>query len=173
MVWLSADDAKTLGFADNGVSPPTAEIKLSGQTPYLKLEQAFPDVGTRLLLICAKGELLAMGGIVTTPEATKERLGELAPSARTYLEFDDAEELVEDGRGGLSAEGSVLFLDRKLDTAHAKQLLKTKSLGIWTESGESVLRWGTYIDLQPVRAQILEFMANCSAPSRWKADVPH
>jgi hypothetical protein len=157
MVWLSSRQAEEIGLADNGVSPPTAEIKLRDGYPYLRMEQSFNDVISRVLVMCVDGEFGLMAGIVTTPELSQEQVGYFGTS---YLYFDDEQYLPITGSRGHAAEGSVVWLDRPLNGRGISLLRQSEVLGIWLNNG-GPMQWGTHIQIGKVRKEINEFLNNC------------
>jgi hypothetical protein len=157
MLWLTPDEAVSLGLANNGSNPTTAEIKMAGLNPYLKIEQDQSDVAARVLFACGSGRVSLSAGIVTTPEMSKAKESSLA---RTYLEADSKEILVTLGSSGAHAVDSVLWLERTPSASDLIDILKTGELGIWTENG-GPMRWGATIDLRPARQKIAYFLKNC------------
>jgi hypothetical protein len=156
VLWLSTGDAEKIGLANNGVRPTTAEIKVVKGLPYLKLEQETEAVTARVILLCTSTGISLHAGIVTTPELSSEHE---QWKARSYLEFDDAERFIIKG-GGATANQSVLWLDRDLSAADARDLLNSSTMSMWVENG-GPMRWGAIIDLKPVRERIEYFLGNC------------
>lgn len=157
MAWISAKQAEEIGLADNGVFPPTAEIKLQGGYPYLRLEQTFNDVASRVLVMCSAGQFQLLAGIVTTPEVSREQIGYFGTS---YLYFDDEQYLPVENSRGHEAEGSVVWLDRPLNGRGIRLLRQSDILGIWLNNG-GAMQWGSYIQIGKVRHQINDFLDNC------------
>lgn len=158
MLWLTSDQAITLGLSNNGSKQTTAEIKMSGTDPYLKLEQVTSNVISRVLFDCENNRISLLAGIVTTPETSKDKESGIA---RSYLETDSGELLVLQGRMGASAVDSVLWLKRAPINADLQRILKSTQLGIWTENG-GPMRWGATMDLRPAREKIASFIKNCT-----------
>lgn len=157
MLWLTPDQATSLGLSNNGSDPTIAEIKMAGTAPYLKMEQSHSDVTTRILFGCVNNRIALSAGIVTTPELSKEKQAGLV---RNYLETDAGEILVSQGRSDTSAVDSVLWLQRLPSNSDLLSLLKANQLGIWTENG-GPMRWGATIDLRPAREKMVYFIKNC------------
>ncbi len=158
MTWLTTAEAEKLGFANNGTQPTTAEIKLSGMNPYLRLEQKRQEGHVRVLFLCDNGNLAMMAGVVTDPEQSKFHA---SLSQRSYLEIDGQEALVA-GPGGAEAEDSVLWLSRKIDRMTLSKMLRGSMLEVWTEGG-GAFRWGGSLDLKPVRTRLLQYASNCTS----------
>lgn len=158
MVWLSEADATDLGFANNGVQPTWAELKMSGMRPYLKIEQERREGHGRVLFLCGDGQLHIMAGVVTDPDQSAFHS---SISVRSYIELDGQEFLVKRA-GGTSATDSVLWLERELDLRTVQAMLRASKLDIWTEGGGAV-RWGGGVDLAPVRQKIREYAVACLA----------
>ena len=157
MTWLTTTEAEKIGFADNGVLPTTAEVKLAEGFPYLKLEQKHHDVTSRILITCHESQFGIMGGIVTTPENSAEQISYFGIS---YIEFDQTQYRRENSLAGVEHEGSTIWVGRELDSDGLTLLKKSEMLGMWLENG-GFMRWGAFLDLRPVRANIDNFLANC------------
>ena len=157
MTWLSTEEAIKIGFADNGVLPTTAEVKLAEGLPYLKLEQQHHDVTSRVLIMCDGAQFSVMGGIVTTPENSVEQMSYFSTS---YLEFDETEYGHNKSLTGAEHEGSTVWISRELDSDGLELLKRSEMLGMWMQNG-GLMRWGAFIDLKPVRTNVDSFLANC------------
>lgn len=157
MIWLSPDEALKLRFANNGSAPPTAEIKLAGMIPYLRIEQDHHDVTTRVLFYCEAKNLHMEFGIVTNPE-TSTRIA--ASQKRSLLELDLKEFLVVPGADGAEATDSVIWLGRDLTPAAVAQLNRATEISGWVE-GFGALRFGASLQLPTVRAKIADFANQC------------
>lgn len=157
MTWLSEEQAIKFGLVNNGVQPTVAEIKLNGGSPYLKLEQQYDNVTSRVLLLCDKDGFEIMAGIVTTPELSFEKMQQ---SEKSYIEFDLTEFAPMRSPSGLVVNGSVLWVERALSPKALSMLQSNASIGMWTENG-GAMRWGAFLDLKPVRAKIVDFIRNC------------
>lgn len=157
MVWLSDIEAQRLGFANNGTHPTTAEIKLMDGKPYLRLEQEHYNVTTRVLLLQEAGQFEMMAGIVTSEDAAAEHSGAL----RSYIEFDNEEVLCVEG-GGVSAHDCTVWLSRALDLDVLPRISESNVIGMWVENG-GPFRWGTTLDLRPVRKELIDFIENFAA----------
>lgn len=157
MVWLSVRDAERLGFANNGRSPTTAEIKLAGRDAYLRLEQTQDDATSRVILFCDGRRLLVSAGIVTDPETSRNRAEVVT---RSYIEIDGKPIQAMEGRSGVEAQDSVLWVRRALDAEGLRRLVSASELDTWTENG-SAFRWGAQMDVSKVRPQIVSFVRNC------------
>ena len=157
MTWISAQQAEEIGLADNGVFPPIAEIKLRDGYPYLKVEQTFNDVASRVLIMCLEGQFHILAGVVTTPEVSREQVGYFGIS---YLYFDDEQYLPMESSSGHEAEGSVIWLNRPLNDRGIGLLRKSDFLGIWLNNG-GPMQWGSYLHIGKVRSQINDFLDNC------------
>jgi hypothetical protein len=158
MFWLTQQQAEQLGFANNGSFQTTAEIKMSGLTPYLKIEQNHNEVMARVLFNCESHKVVISAGIVTTPELSQAKRAGLV---RNYLETTPGDVLLEQKGDALTyAVDSVLWLRRALSRSDLTSILKADSLGIWTENG-GPMRWGAMIDLRSAKEKMLYFAKNC------------
>lgn len=157
MVWLSGADAQELGFANNGTHPTTSEIKVNKGTHYLKLEQRHHNVTSRVLLFAEGGEFEMLAGIVTSQQAALEH----SVALRSYLEIDGQRALCVEG-GGVSADDCTIWLERTLDYQTVRRISEANVVEIWTENG-GPFRWGTTMDISPVREKLFDFVENCSA----------
>ena len=157
VIWLTPADALKLRFANNGVELPTAEIKLAGMNPYLRVQQNHYNVTTRVLFNCESKRIHMMFGIVTDPEASamiKEN------QKRSYLELDHKEFLVEEGKAGAVANQSVVWIARFLTPQLLVQVIKAESVDGWVD-GFGAVRYGSTLDMPNVRSKITEFAKQC------------
>lgn len=157
ILWLTANDAVTLGFANNGIQPTQAEIKINGMMPYLRLEQDRYNVTTRYLFLCRQGKMEMNAGVVTDPENSAMHGAHVV---KAYLELDGVESLAQTGPTAAVANQSVVWLRRPLLPANALSFLKAKVADIWIENG-GAFRWGGSIDLLPVREQMRNYFQQC------------
>ena len=158
MVWLEPIDAVELGLANNGTMPTTAEIRLAGMLPYLRLNQIQSDVTTRVLLSCYAGGVRGMFGIVTDPSITNARFDS---ATKSYVSLDGTDRMVLLGTDGLKAEDSALWLTRQITSQDLALLESTRQLDVWTENG-SDFRWGGGIDLTEIHEDLISFVTNCT-----------
>lgn len=157
MVWLTPDMALRLRFANNGINPPVAEIRLAGMVPYLRVEQDRYNVTTRVLFSCENKTIGMMFGMVTNPEQSRLFVSGMK---RSYLELDHKEFLVEPGSGGAAARDSVVWIGRELTPALLGQILRAEVIDGWVD-GSGVVRYGAALDVAPVRAKIIEYAKQC------------
>lgn len=158
MVWLSPQEAQQFGLANNGTQPTTSTIRLTGGQPYLRLEQSHHDVTARVILGCVAGRHLLAAGIVTTPERSRELH---SYAVRNYLEVDSEKLLAFEGTTGTKVEGSVLWLERELDSGTLNLLRRASLLSFWLDS-PGAMRWGATLDLSTVQEDISYYLENCS-----------
>lgn len=157
MIWLDPDDAVALRFANNGSELPTAEIKLAGMRPYLRVEQNHHDVTARVLFNCEAKQMSVMFGIVT--DATSSAMVE-GNQKRSYFEFDGTEGLVVMGNSGGSATDSVLWVSRDLDPTSVLQFLKAAKVSVWVD-GFGAVRYGASLEMPTIRAKLADFAKQC------------
>jgi len=159
MVWLDTNEAVSLGLANNGSQATIAEIKMTGMTPYLRLEQVHSDHTSRVLFMCSPTGIIMGFGIVTNPDLTTQKSTYVEKS---YFEIDYQQAMRVDGQTGVSAQDSVLWISRTLDLPTLKMLLKANELDAWTENG-GPMRWGGKMDIRGVRENIIAYAKNCAA----------
>ncbi len=158
MMWLSVDEAKQLQFANNGVLPTTAEIKLIQMQPYLRLEQVSDRVTSRMLLNCRERKVSIMFGIVTNAEVSASKRDS---AVRNYLEFDAKEVSPMSSSNGISVTDQTIWIQRLLSSDDVKNMLRAKSAGAWLEFG-GVMRWGAFLDMTSVSRKIQDFVIGCT-----------
>ena len=157
MSWLSTSEAEAIGIADNGISPTQAEIRLSQGQSYLRLQQDYNDVTSRVLIYCTPGGVEISGGIVTTPAHSA---GLIQYFGISYLEFDQTEYKSVNNSRGSEVSDSTIWIKRSLDQKDVGLLRESDSLGMWLHNG-GAMRWGSYINLKQVRSQINSYLDNC------------
>lgn len=157
VIWLAPSDALKLRFANNGVELPSAEIKLAGMSPYLRVQQNHANVTTRVLFNCEGKRIHMTFGMVTDPD-TSAMIGE--NQKRSYLELDGKEFLVEMGKTGAVANQSVVWIARFLTAQTLVQVIKSENVGGWVD-GFGAVRYGATLDMPTVRSKIAEFAKQC------------
>lgn len=148
-----------LGFANNGVLPTTADIKLVNMQPYLRLSQVKPGVELRVLFLCNKSRVYLKAGIVTDQERSSG-LVDREWLKRSYLELDGQEAWAINGNAGAAAKDSVVWLARELASGEARGLLRTNELGLWLD-GFGMVRVGGTMDLRAVRPALTSYVEQC------------
>lgn len=157
MIWLNPQDARTLRFANNGSELPTAEIKLVGMQPYLRIQQNHHDVTTRVLFLCVEKTMAIQFGIVTEP-TTAAMFAQ--NQKRSYFELDNSEFLVVEGSNGAHAQDSTTWLERELTPGQVKQITNANRMDAWID-GFGAVRYGAALDLLLVRDKIVDFVEQC------------
>lgn len=157
MIWLNPEEALALRFANNGSLRPTAEIKLSGLIPYLRVEQEHSNVTTRVLFDCVHQRLRMTFGFVTDPTSSAFYAQN---QKRSYLELDYTEFMVIDGDTGASSEDSAVWITRLLTASEALKVVKADDLSGWID-GFGAVRYGGNLEVPPIRAEIADFALKC------------
>lgn len=157
--WLDPDLALKLNFANNGVMPPVAEIKLAGMQPYLRIQQDFHDVTSRTLFHCDQRKLSMEFGIVTDPDTSGMIM---AFPKKSYLELDGKEFLPMQGATGAEATDSTVWISRTLTVSEIYRLTSATRLEGWVD-GSGAVRWGAQLDMPSVRSRIMDFAKQCFA----------
>ena len=162
MIWLPQSVALRLRFADNGEALPVAEIRMTNMQPYLRIQQDFHNVTTRVLFTCFERRLRIAYGVVTDEEGVETIMG--LPS-RSYLELDFAEFMPMPGRTGIEGADSTVWIWRDLSPTALAQIVRANRLEGWVD-GSGALRWGSRLDLPTVRGKIVEYAKQCAEVSR-------
>lgn len=157
MIWLSPEDALELRFANNGVAPPVAEIKLMDMRPYLRVQQEHHNVTTRVLFTCEDRQLHMAFGIVTDPETSQLIM---AFPRRSYLELDFKEFLVMPDASGAEATESVVWIGREMTPDSVRRFAAASKVDGWVD-GSGAVRWGAQLDVPPVRDKIEDYARQC------------
>lgn len=157
MIWLTPDQALMLRLADNGSAAPVAEIRLSGMTPYLRVEQEHHDVTARALFLCEASRLRILFGIVTDPTSSA-MIAE--NQRRSYLELDSVEFLEIQGNTGGRANDSVVWIEREVGRSGLLRFLSATEVGGWID-GFGAVRYGATLQLPSVRSAISDFASQC------------
>ena len=160
MVWLTPADARKLNFANNGVLPSNAELKQADGITYLRIEQIRDKATGRFIFHCIKGQIMVMGGLVTSEKVTRQRDEWITRSA---LLFDDEWVRLEsrkDNPKGVSNREKTSWVIRNLTPEETRQLLKTDTLGMSVAS-DGASAFGAYADLREVRPYLTDFVKNC------------
>jgi len=157
IIWLDPEEATKLRLANNGEEIPTAEIRLSGMTPYLRIEQRRHNSTTRVIISCVDKTILISFGIVTDPETSAMIVSNQVSS---YIEFDLDRVLHQQGKNGSEVSGSVVWIRRWLTHQATRLMLNSASLSGWID-GSGAFRYGGSIDIPPIRANMKDFSEEC------------
>jgi hypothetical protein len=160
MYWLSKDEAISLNLANNGMEETITEIKLLEETgsPYLKLEQRLNTGITRVMFSCNEHKISMLAGIVTNKERANAAYQSIT---KNYLELDGKTEFeAKNGNEGTFPMNDSLMLLRSQTSQDLQTLLRSNSLGIWTEDG-GPYRWGSTISLSTSKEKMSKFFEIC------------
>ena len=159
VTWLTLKEAEELGFANNGVTPTTAEIRVVQMMPYLRLNQDQYNVTIRVLFLCHDKSLSMEAGIVSDPEQSKD-MTDPSWQKRSYIEVDGKEHLVVDGPSGAKPKDSTAWLMRPMSRQEANDLENANSLGVWID-GFGAIRLGGVMDLTSVHRAMDNYFTQC------------
>ena len=166
ILWLSAADAKRLHFSNDGIEQTTAELKQVKGSTYLRVEQKYTSYSARFIFNCARdGQLLLLGGIVTTPQDAKQKYDW---ATQSYFTFD--EQTIQNKRKGSAGDGlapndSTIWVTRVLTPAEVQKLLTSKTITTWVAADGAVGNTGA-VDINGVRTKIQDFVSNCRFQSQ-------
>jgi ATP-dependent protease ClpP protease subunit len=162
ILWLNADEARRLHFANNGIEPTTAELKQVNGATYLRVEQKYTSYSARFLFNCARdGKLLLMGGIVTNPQDAKQTYDWATQSLFTFDEQTIQTRRKGSANDGLTPSDSTIWVTRVLAPAEVQKLLASKTITTWVAADGAVGHTGA-ADISGVRDKIRDFVGNCS-----------
>ena len=147
----------TSSLADSAEQTTAALKSMDVGPAYLRLEQVRSEVTARFILTCFDGHLYLYAGIVTSPEMSASIFEK---ATWNYLEIDSDEVLRGQGTNGAEVADSTIWITRPLDEGQAAALKKAKMLGAWTEDGGD-FRWGAYMNIDNVRADVIEYVEKC------------
>lgn len=157
IIWLNAENALKLNLSNNGKEMTTAEIKLTGKNPYLKIEQVQAEVTGRFLIICENKYISIMGGIVTNPQVAKLRF---ASSTMSYLQFGDNIIQEQKNMKNVSVADSTVWVTRKLTKSDLNKLLTATTISAWL-GNDAYMVWGADATIGNVQNKIKHFVDNC------------
>lgn len=160
MLWLTADEAARLRFANNGEHATTSELKLQDNITYLKIEQEKSESTGRFLFYCLEKQIVLMAGMVTNPVKTQD-VFEWA--TRSYLTIGNSriqEERKQVNPKGLTASGSVVWASRTLTRNETQKLQASSSIGTWS-AADGFMSHGSVVDISAVKGSLQNFVANC------------
>lgn len=160
IVWLSADDALRLKFANNGERPATAELKLQYNITYLKIEQERSSGTSRFLFDCLNKEIVLTGGMVADPEKSKNTFDWATRSFFTFGKDTIQEERKENNPTGITVRGSVVWVNRTLKRNEVQKLLASDLIGTWV-AGDGFMSYGALASINNVKGNIQDFVSNC------------
>ena len=141
------------------MAPDSCQDKLIDLRPYLRIQQDFHNVTTRVLFNCDANRLSVSFGIITDPETSGMIM---SFPKRSYLELDHKEFLVLDAGNGAEAADSAVWITRDLTPQTLLQLANANRIDGWVD-GSGAVRWGARLDVPDVRNEITNFAKQCFA----------
>lgn len=160
MLWLGADDATRLKFSNNGEHATSSELKLQDNITYLKIEQERSDATGRFLFYCLNKQIVLFGGMVTDPENSKNKFDWATKSYFTLGRNSMQEERKINNPKGITASGSVIWVNRTLRRNEVQELLASNSIGTWVAS-DGFMSYGALATISNVKSSIQNFISNC------------
>jgi hypothetical protein len=164
-IWLTADQMRMTGLANNGRLPLTAKTGLLPPTPFLELNQDDRHGSHRLTLQCKPGNvtLTAYDLVGVT------RAGQIvARATRSYFEVN-RQEVLSQPRDGASVVDDAVVITRPYPPAELVHLLSAPSIGAWVGGRTDAFRHGFTFWLYPAKDAIVDFYNACWRAAPWPA----
>ena len=161
--WMTADQMKAHGLANNGKLPLTAMTQLSAPTPTIELKQIGRKGTHRVIIQCSPGKTTVTAfdevGVVRARQVA-------ARGARSYFQIGDTPVL--DLRGdGAVVEGGDLVIRRAYPPADLVDLVSAWSFGAWVDGRSHAFRDGFSMPLHTVHQQLSDYFYACWRAAPW------
>lgn len=156
ILWLTPEQARELGFVNDGAKPTTAEIRLIAMTPALVLYQQRYNMDMSAALTCDNGTVQINAWLQSANTNAAHARG----LSRVYFELDGQLALNQPGPRAATFDGTGVSVSRTLSTETLARLLAANTMAVWFENGGST-RWGGVMDLHPVHEKMADYFAHC------------
>lgn len=161
--WMTADQMKARGLANNGKLPLTATAQLSTPTPTLELRQLGRKGAHRVTIQCRPGQTT----VTAFDEVGAERAHQVAARrARSYFQIDDTQ-VLDTARDGVSVEGNALVIRRSYPPADLVDLVSAWSFGAWVDGRSKAFRDGFSMPVHIVHKQLSDYFHACWRVAPW------
>ena len=161
--WMSADQMRTTGLANNGKLPLTATAQLSSPAPTVELRQVERNGTHRVTIQCSPGRTT----VTAFDEVGVVRARQIAArSARSYFQLGDTPNLSQ-ARDGASVEGNALVIRRAYPPADLVDLVSAWSFGAWVDGRSAAFRDGFSMPVHLVHKQLSDYFYACWRAAPW------
>ena len=161
--WMTADQMKLHGLANNGQLPLTATIQLSAPAPTLELKQVGRKGTHRVTIQCSPGKTT----VTAFDEVGVMRARQVAArGARSYFQLGDTP-LLDQARDGAVVEGGDLVIRRVYPPADLVDLVSAWSFGAWVDGRSHPFRDGFSMPMHTVHKQLSDYFYACWRAAPW------
>lgn len=166
--WMTADQMKANGLANNGKLPLTATTQLLIPAPTLELKQVGRKGTHRLTIQCSPGKTTVTAfdevGVVRARQVA-------ARGARSYFQLGDTPVLGQAGAGAV-VEGGDLVIRRAYPPADLVDLVSAWSFGAWVDGRSHAFRDGFNLPMHTVHKQLTNYFYACWRAAPWPPRPP-
>jgi hypothetical protein len=155
--WLDGDLMLGYGVANNGRLPPTAVNRPVNGIASLSLTQTTRDGEHGLTMMCR------VDGMTVTAYYTigADRARQIAARATQYYFEIDHQPATEHQRNGIAAVGQSVVFTQPFSMAQLQQLSSARSMSAWLSDKGGAVRYGFWMELDPVRNELLSYSKGC------------
>jgi len=157
VTWLDGDQMLGYGVANNGRLPPTATNTPASGTSTLSLTQTTRDGEHRLTLLCRANSLTVTAYYTIGTDRARQVA---ARATQFYFEIDH-QPATERERVGISAVGPSVVFSQPISMVQLNQLLSARSMSAYASDKGGAVRYGFWMELDPVRSNLREYASSC------------
>ncbi|TAL88051.1 MAG: hypothetical protein EPN69_17260 [Rhodanobacter sp.] len=163
MAWMTADQMKARGLANNGKLPLTATTQLSAPTPTLELKQVGRKGTHRVTIQCSPGKTT----VTAFDDVGAVRARQVAArGTRSYFQLGDTPLLGRPGDGAV-VEGGSLVIRRAYPPAELVDLVSAWSFGAWVDGRSRAFRDGFSMPTHVLHKQLSDYFYACWRAAPW------
>jgi hypothetical protein len=157
IAWLTNDQVLGYNLANNGRLPPTAVNHPVNGVASLSLTQKARDGEHRLTLLCRPDGLTVTAYYTIGAERSRQIV---ARATQSYFELNH-QPATERERMGIAAVAQSVVFTQPIPLTQLDQLLSARSMGAWLADKGGAVRYGFWMELDPVRDDLRNYGNNC------------
>jgi len=162
VTWLDGDQMLGYGVANNGRLPPTAVNNPASGVASVSLTQTTRDGEHRLTLLCRANSLTVTAYYTVGADRAKQIA---ARATQFYFEIDH-QPATQRERVGIAAVGPSVVFSQPLSMVQLNQLLSARSMSAYLSDKGGAVRYGFWMELEPVRSNLREYASSCQQLAR-------
>ncbi|WP_267225342.1 hypothetical protein [Dyella silvae] len=157
VAWLTNDQVLGYNLANNGRIPPTAVNRPMNGVASLSLTQMARDGEHRLTLLCRPDGITVTAYYTIGAERSRQIV---ARATQSYFELNHQPATEREHMGIAAVAQSVVF-SQPIPLTQLDQLLSARSMGAWLADKGGAVRYGFWMELDPVRDNLRDYRNSC------------
>ncbi|WP_109123507.1 hypothetical protein [Dyella sp. C11] len=169
VTWLDGDLMLGYGVANNGRLPPKAVNQPVNGIASLSLTQTTRDGEHSLTMMCRNDGMT----VTATYTIGADHAKQIAARATQYYFEIDHQPATERQRASVSAVGQSVVFTQPFTEAQLQQLTTARSISAYLSDKGGAVRYGFWMELDPVRNELLTYTRGCQQIAKAMAAQPH